>query len=148
MSKWAGKPPSSMERGDAERLAPGPGSYVPGFLLSRETILKIVFPSCEGWRWHKWNISSYEGGPGLPGQRGQQCWEGGGWPGRGIFRMPSPEVPGEDLGLEGPLEAPGHQAPKTGTQKANGGAGALGRLSFELGIKKEVTKATSTLLLS
>ena len=44
MSKWAGKSSGSMERGDAEWLAPGPVSPVPGFLLSRETISKNCFP--------------------------------------------------------------------------------------------------------
>ena len=74
MSKWAGKSSGSMERGDAEWLAPGPVSPVLVSCFQEKQFRKIVFPSCGGWRWHKWNISSKRrGGPRAAGAKSSEA---------------------------------------------------------------------------
>lgn len=88
-----------------------------------------------------------KGGPRLPGQRAQKHWEGGGWPRGGVFRMLSLGTAGRRPGAGGYPKGLGAPCPRK--KEVNRGAQGLGgRLSFELGIKNEETKAASTLLLS
>lgn len=128
VSKGIGERPGSTEHRDAERLAPGPGSRVPGFLLSRETICKMVFAKCAGWRWHQWNISSKrkeargcQAKSRRLGRRKLATGKAG-----GARRRPR---------AAGSPKAQGHWALRPRNSRV------AGRLRFELGTKKEETKA-------